>query len=101
MARERRASKGDTTRDVRRRSTRAVDEGNKSFSNTWNMYKDASKCAAEGVAKGTAEGDPMYGSWAPAAECGRKRPRGSFDGQLHARSGEDVLINSRTIVWRG
>ena len=43
---------------------------NKAIRDTGQMYKDAGECAVVGVVAGTAEGDPMMGSWLPAAECG-------------------------------
>jgi hypothetical protein len=45
---------------------------------TLHMYKDAGECAGVGVVKGTAEGDPLFDSWAPAAECGSDKPEGQL-----------------------
>jgi hypothetical protein len=55
--------------------------------NTLNMYKDAGRCAGEGVVKGTAEslgeGDPTLegiaaNSAADSVECGSETPEGRF-----------------------
>jgi hypothetical protein len=51
---------------------------NDAVSDTAKMYRDAGECAIFGVVKGTAEGDPLLGSWVPAAECGSDKPEGQF-----------------------
>lgn len=51
---------------------------NNAVSGTVQMYRDAGECAVVGVVTGTAEGDPLAGSWVPAAECGSDKPEGQF-----------------------
>jgi hypothetical protein len=51
---------------------------NDAVSDTVEMYRDAGECAIVGVVTGTAEGDPLGGSWVPAAECGSDKPEGQF-----------------------
>lgn len=51
---------------------------NQAFKDTGQEFLDAGECALKGVIQGMATGDPLYGSWRPAAICGSTKPEGQF-----------------------